>query len=68
MLLGMPLMWFKGSKYWPPLPSSTSLLFLLPCRYCDANPNKAFASCSVPQELTNEEIDEADESGEVRAC
>ena len=27
------------------------------CRYCEHNPNKDFASCSVPQELTNEEID-----------
>ncbi|PNH00860.1 Histone-lysine N-methyltransferase ASHH2, partial [Tetrabaena socialis] len=33
--------------------------------YCEHNPNKAFASCSVPQELTNEEIDAADsEAGE----
>ncbi|PNH08632.1 Histone-lysine N-methyltransferase ASHH2 [Tetrabaena socialis] len=36
-----------------------------PPRYCEHNPNKAFASCSVPQELTNEEIDAADsEAGE----
>lgn len=26
-------------------------------RTCAHNPNKAFSSCSVPQELTNEEID-----------
>ncbi|GLC55996.1 hypothetical protein PLESTB_001053200 [Pleodorina starrii] len=32
--------------------------------YCENNPNKAFASCSVPQELTNEEIDaEGDSDG-----
>ncbi|GIL91288.1 hypothetical protein Vretimale_10000 [Volvox reticuliferus] len=32
--------------------------------YCEHNPNKAFASCSVPQELTNEEIDaEGDSDG-----
>jgi hypothetical protein len=34
------------------------------CRYCENNPNRAFASCHVPQELTNEEIDQ--EAQEVR--
>lgn len=37
-------------------------------RYCEHNPNKAFASCSVAQELTNEEIDaesDSDGAGEV---
>lgn len=29
---------------------------LLP-RYCEHNPDKALASCDVPQELTNEQID-----------
>lgn len=28
-------------------------------RYCEHNPNKDYASCDVPQELTNEEIDAA---------
>eukprot|EP00798_Chlamydomonas_sp_ICE-L_P005065 gene5065-34860_t len=30
--------------------------------YCEHNPNKEFASCSVPQGLTNEEIDNLGES------
>jgi hypothetical protein len=34
------------------------------CRYCEFNPNPLFASCNVPQELTNEEIDQ-EEAGEV---
>jgi hypothetical protein len=29
-------------------------------RYCESNPIQAFASCSFPQELTNEEIDQGD--------
>lgn len=37
---------------------ASNLLML--CRYCELNPIKAFASCSVPQELTNEEIDQGD--------
>lgn len=36
------------------------------CRYCELNPNTQFASCSVPQELTNEEIDQ--EAAEVSAA
>jgi hypothetical protein len=36
------------------------------CRYCELNPNAQFASCSVPQELTNEEIDH--EAAEVSAA
>jgi len=32
-------------------------------RTCEHNPNKAFASCSVPQELTNEEIDALEAAG-----
>eukprot|EP00198_Chlamydomonas_reinhardtii_P005407 XP_001694743.1 histone methyltransferase [Chlamydomonas reinhardtii] len=31
--------------------------------YCALNPNKAFASCSVPQELTDEQIDAGGDSG-----
>lgn len=34
--------------------------FSAACRYCEQNPNKDFASCSVAQELTNEEIDAAE--------
>lgn len=26
-------------------------------RYCEHNPNPAFSSCSIAQELTNEQID-----------
>lgn len=36
------------------------------CRYCEHNPNPLFSGCNVPQELTNEEIDQ--EAGEVRCC
>ncbi|GAX78574.1 hypothetical protein CEUSTIGMA_g6014.t1, partial [Chlamydomonas eustigma] len=33
--------------------------------HCQDNPNLAFASCDVPQELTNEEIDRAEEEEEL---
>lgn len=33
-------------------------------RYCEANPHAEFASCDVPQEMTNEEIDDSGESTE----
>jgi hypothetical protein len=37
--------------------------------HCKDNPNPAFASCSTPQELTNEEIDEEQaEDSDVRHC
>ncbi|KAG2485616.1 hypothetical protein HYH03_015679 [Edaphochlamys debaryana] len=32
--------------------------------YCELNPDKAFASCSAPQELTDAEIDAGGDSGE----
>jgi hypothetical protein len=35
-------------------------------RHCEHNPNRPFASCSVAQELTNEEIDAGDDEEEVR--
>ena len=34
--------------------------------HCQDNPNAAFASCSIRQELTNEEIDKEQEEEEVR--
>jgi hypothetical protein len=37
------------------------------CRYCELNPDKQFANCNIPQELTDEQIDqEAAELAEVR--
>jgi hypothetical protein len=35
--------------------------------HCQDNPNAAFASCGVAQELTNEEIDQEEEDEQVRA-
>lgn len=37
---------------------------------CTDNPNRAFASCSMAQELTNEQIDEdqEDDDSEVGTC
>ncbi|KAL6755278.1 hypothetical protein V8C86DRAFT_2681836 [Haematococcus lacustris] len=32
--------------------------------FCEQNPNKAFASCQQPQELSNEEIDAMEQHGE----
>ena len=37
------------------------------CRFCENNPNRAFASCSVPQELTNEEIDQEAQAVSLRS-
>jgi len=34
--------------------------------HCQDNPNTAFASCSILQEMTNEEIDKEQEEEEVR--
>lgn len=36
-------------------------------RYCDHNPNTGFASCEVPQELSDREIDQEMDSDEVCA-
>ena len=39
--------------------------------HCQDNPNSAFASCSIPQELSNEEIDQQEEEEHVsknRSC
>ena len=33
--------------------------------HCQDNPNSAFASCSIPQELSNEEIDQQEEEEHV---
>ena len=35
-------------------------------RYCEDNPYKVFAACSVPQEMSDEEIDRAISASEVR--
>ena len=36
-------------------------------RYCEHNPNKGFASCNIPQELSNDEIDKQLADSEVRS-
>ena len=36
-------------------------------RHCEQNPARAFASCDVPQELTNDEIDQ-ELGSDVRTC
>ena len=36
-------------------------------RHCEQNPEAAYAQCSVPQELTNEEIDQ-ELGSDVRSC
>jgi hypothetical protein len=38
-----------------------------PCRYCELNPDPQFADCNIPQEISDEQIDqEAAELAEVR--
>ena len=44
---------------------SDSYEFILLCRTCSQNPDPTFASCSVPQEWTDEEIDKGPHSSEV---
>lgn len=48
-------------------PFGLFVLFQSGCRYCEYNPNPAFASCDVPQELTNEEIDQEAVEVKIRA-
>lgn len=43
-------------------------MYTLPHRHCEQNPNQAFASCDVPQELSDREIDQEIESDEVSTC
>ncbi len=37
-------------------------------RFCELNENPAFASCSVSQELSNEQIDKENADSEVGTC
>lgn len=47
---------------------NTCLLCCYLCRYCEHNPHKEFASCNIPQELSNEEIDKQLAESEVCCC